>query len=64
MAGLIRDGRPPTARCGEPSGYARHRRLGEEVCEACRGAYNEYQRVYQRRYRAEKKREAAQCPDR
>ena len=52
MAGLIRDGRPPTARCGE------------EVCEACRGAYNEYQRVHQRRYRAEKKQEAAQCPDR
>lgn len=59
MAGLIRDGRPSTATCGEPSGYAKHRRLGEEVCDDCRRAYNDYQRIYQRKYRAEKKREGA-----
>ena len=31
-------GRPSTARCGTPSGYDRHRRLGEPTCAACRDA--------------------------
>lgn len=34
------------ARCGTSSGYERHRRLGEQVCQECREAYRDYQRVY------------------
>jgi hypothetical protein len=42
-------GRPVTAPCGTPSAYKRHRRHGERPCEACRLAWNEWQREYQRR---------------
>ena len=58
MAGLIRDGRLPTAVCGEPSGYAKHRREGTKVCDDCRRAYNDYQREYQREYRAKRRKSA------
>jgi len=33
-----------TARCGTPAGAMRHRRSGQELCEPCREAWNEYAR--------------------
>lgn len=50
--------RPLTATCGSLSGHTRHRRRGEEICDACRRAYNDYMREYQKVYRAKKKRES------
>lgn len=34
------------AKCGTRPGYARHKRLAEDVCEKCREAKNEYDRGY------------------
>ena len=34
-------------RCGTYANYAAHRRRGERPCDACRAAYNEYNRRYQ-----------------
>lgn len=31
-------GPPPSAKCGTRSGYARHRRAGEQACEDCLAA--------------------------
>jgi hypothetical protein len=42
-------GRPVTVDHGTPSAYKRHRRHGEQPCEACRLAWNQWQREYQRR---------------
>ncbi len=41
-------------RCGTvgASGYMRHRRAGEPVCEDCRSAYRAYQLSYQQAWRA------------
>lgn len=33
-----------TSRCGTPGGYTRHRRLGEDACDACLGAIADYSR--------------------
>jgi hypothetical protein len=38
-----------TAECGTVSAYKRHRRRGEPVDEACRAAWNEWQREYHKR---------------
>ena len=35
--------------CGTMAAYHRHRRHGEDVCEACREAYNTYERALRRR---------------
>lgn len=39
------------APCGTVAGYARHKRFGEEPCDACRAKHNEYHREYARRRR-------------
>ena len=36
----------PPARCGSPSGPARHRREGTPVCEPCKVARREYESTY------------------
>lgn len=45
-----RKGRPRKPRtpitCGTRAGYHRHRKQGEDACEACRGANAEYSRVW------------------
>ena len=38
---------------GEVKGYMRHRRAGEQPCEACRVGYNEYKRARLRRINRE-----------
>lgn len=40
----------PIAACGTVSGYSRHRRLKEEVCEPCRLANREHKREYNRKH--------------
>lgn len=40
------------AQCGTNSGHDRHRRLGEEPCEACRDAHNAYKRDHHARARS------------
>lgn len=63
-----RSGRRLVATCGTASGYQRHWRRGEPTCEECRAAVREsqlranpnlrdYQRQYQREWRARKKAE-------
>ncbi len=37
-------GPAPSAPCGTPSGYKRHKRNGEPIDDACRLAYNAEQR--------------------
>ena len=49
--GLGPPGRPPAA-CPSASGYNRHRRNGEPVCDGCRQAYNAAQRSYYQRRKA------------
>ena len=39
-------GRPVTAPHGSTAAYKRHLRHGEAPCEACRAAWNEWQRGY------------------
>jgi hypothetical protein len=39
-------GRPVTAPCGSASAYKRHVRKGEPIDDACREAWNEWQRSY------------------
>ena len=34
------------AECGTPAGYRRHSRKKEEICDACRMAYNNYKTEY------------------
>lgn len=36
-----------TAQCGTRSGYAKHRKLKEPYCDACKKANNEYSKKYQ-----------------
>jgi hypothetical protein len=40
------------AKCGTLSGYVRHRRRGEQTCEACRAAQAAYQRERSARRKA------------
>jgi hypothetical protein len=35
-------GRRPTAKCGTPSGWDRHKRQGEKPCDDCASAKREY----------------------
>ena len=42
-----------TATCGTDSGYSRHRRNGEDVCDPCRAAHNCAEAVRQARKRGE-----------
>ena len=44
-------------RCGTPAGYARHRRNGEEACQACKTATAECEAE-----RARRRREKAETP--
>ena len=37
---------PRTARCGTDAGYKRHRKLGQDACDACRQAHADYNRGY------------------
>lgn len=37
--------------CGTPAAFARHKRHREEPCEACRAAWNEYYREWDRENR-------------
>jgi hypothetical protein len=41
-------GRPVTAEHGTVSAYKRHRRHGEQPCDACRLAWNAFMRDYVR----------------
>lgn len=43
-------GRHKASKHGTRSGYNRHRRHGEEACEACLAAEREYQRLHKRGY--------------
>ncbi len=44
-------GPPASAPHGTVSAYKRHRRRLEPVCEACRAAWNQFQREYSARRR-------------
>lgn len=50
-----RPGPPVVHECGTPAAYTRHKRRGEDVDEACRTAWN----TYQRERRAARQAEAA-----
>lgn len=59
---------PPTprvrAQCGTPSGYNRHRRYGEDQCEACRHAWSAYNATKNRERvpgYARKRRQVVEC---
>lgn len=39
----------PTAQCGTTSGYERHRRLHEPICDSCAKARREYQQQWRER---------------
>lgn len=50
VGGRSRPGPAPSQPCGTVSAYKRHQRNGEELDDACRAAWAEYQRdLYHRR---------------
>jgi hypothetical protein len=49
----------PHPRCGSYTGFNRHKKAGEEACEPCRLARNEYHRTYRSRPEVKAKRLAA-----
>ena len=50
------------AQCGTPAGYSRHRRIGEEPCDACRQGNREYNRAMDKRKREKRKAESKPVP--
>ena len=48
--------------CGTRSAYVRHKRKGEQPCDACRLAYNEYWRSWYQRSRSGQRAQTATTP--
>jgi hypothetical protein len=56
---IARAPRIDAAKCGTRTGYQRHKRDGEDVCERCTVAERTYQRERKRRVRAQQREDAA-----